>query len=612
MATIPALAQDAEIGMATGIGHRITGIQIRFDSPHPWLPEAGTLLGGTVALARHDGLLGAPGEGDETVQLRLSELAGLAEPVFDDTAFLPLSQAVFESMRGLGFVGVWVMPDPSEFRIEDGQVLDLRPPGQTQMTLVVTVGRVTEVRSVGLGERLDPEKTVNNPVHARIVSESPVRPYREGGGGRTDLVRRDLLDTYVFRLSRHPGRRVDVAVAAAEDEAGGVLLDYLITENRPWLVFAQASTTGSAGTSRWREHLGFIHNQLTNHDDILALGYQTANFKDVHTVYGSYERPLWNDRLRARVGGSYYEYVSSQFGLADEEFAGDGWDVNAELVWNVAQRGAWFLDVVGGVKYQHVGAENNLALVEGEDDFLKPGLGIRLQRSREIDRTYAQVGLEWNLPGAATDGDDLDALGRTDAVEDWVLLRGEASHSFYLDPILRDTRETKAGLVNELALSVRGQYAFNSRLIPGETFVAGGLYSVRGYPESVVSGDNGVIASAEYRVHLTQALEPDVSPGSLFGGPFRFRPQYQYGPTDWDFQLKAFVDAGAVSSVDRVSFEVDSALLGAGIGAELSITRRFNVRVDWGFALLDLEDSAGESTVDAGRNELTLVITAVY
>lgn len=607
-----AQAQSTEIVAPVAGGHRISLIQIRIDRPHPWLPDPALLLDSTAMLARRDGLLGAPAPDEPSIALRLSELAGLDQPLFDDTAFQALSQAVFERMRQLGFVGVWVMPDTAEFRVEDGRVVDLRPEGTTSMTLIVTVGRVTEVRSVGLGERLDPEKTVNNPVHARIVRNSPVRPIVEGEGAQADLVRRDLIDAYTHRLSRHPGRRVDVAVAAAEDEAGGVLLDYLITENRPWLFFAQASTTGSAGTSRWREHFGFIHNDLTNADDILTLGYQTANFKDIHTAYGSYERPVWSDRLRARIGGSWYEYVSSQFGLADEEFAGDGWDASLELAWNVAQSGAWFLDVVGGLRYQHVSATNNLALIEGEDDFLKPGVGLRLQRTREIDRTFAHLGLEWNLPGVVTDGDDLDALGRTDAVDDWVLLRGEASHSFYLDPLLRDTAERKAGLVNELALSVRGQYAFNSRLIPGETFVAGGLYTVRGYPESVVSGDNGVIASAEYRIHLTQALEPDVTPGSMFGEAFRFRPQYQYGPTDWDFQIKAFVDAGAVSSVNRQSFEVDSTLVGVGLGAELSFTRRFNVRVDWGVALVDLEDATGGRTVDAGRNELSLVITGVY
>src|SRR5205807_5670103 len=129
---------------------------------------------------------------------------------------------------------VYVTPDPAEFRVEEGRVVDLRPQGLTTLTLLVTTGVVTDVRTVGIGERLPPDQTINNPVHQRIRERSPIQPRNPDSRGATttNLIRRDVLDDYVFRLSRHPGRRADVAVSASGEEPGAITLDYLVTENR--------------------------------------------------------------------------------------------------------------------------------------------------------------------------------------------------------------------------------------------------------------------------------------------------------------------------------------------------------------------------------------------
>jgi hemolysin activation/secretion protein len=259
-----------------------------------------------------------------------------------------------------------------------------------------------------------------------------------------------------------------------------------------------------------------------------------------------------------------------------------------------------------------VRVNNELAGTIGDEDFLIPRLALRLERHRDESRTDAQVGLEFNLAGVAGTSDNLDALGRLNADEDFVVLRGEATHAFYLDPYF-DAPGAKAGnLTHEILMAFKGQHALGHRLTPNEEQVAGGLYTVRGYPEAKVAGDNVAIGTLEYRFHLARALAPEVQPGSFFGQPFRWKPQYAYGPTDWDLVLKAFVDAARVTNTDRESFEVDNTLVGAGIGAELSITRRFNVRVDLGFALAELDDAAGGNSVDAGHTELHIVVTLIY
>lgn len=593
--------------------HRVSSITIVFVRENPGHPPADSLLDAVIQVVQTpEGF--APAAGPEgAISLRLRDLPSTPDARFTDAGLAALSPAVVQRMRDLGFVGVYVTPDPAQFGVVDGRVVDTRVEGDTSLTLQVTTGVVTEVRTMALGERVPPDQTLNNPLHKRIRDKSPVQPYAAGSDRRNDLLRRDLIDDYTFRLSRFDWRRVDVSVAAPGDQPGAVTLDYIVTENRPWLLFAQLSNTGSASSDAWREHFGFIHNDLTNHDDVLTLDYQTANFRDVHALYGAYERPFsFSDRLRWKVHGSWYKYIASDLGFPDADFRGDGWFAGGELKWNFFQHRDLFLDLITGIRFENVHVENELAAVEGDTDLLVPSVALRLERHRDASRLDAQVGLDFNWASAAGTDEDLDALGRVAADDNYAVFRGEIVHSFFLDPVFRKDPENAKGLAHEILWSVKGQYALGNRLIPNEEQVAGGLYTVRGYPHAIVAGDNAIIGSAEYRFHLPRALEPRVDPGTFAGKPFRWRPQYPYGPTDWDLVLKAFVDAARVTNTDRQSFEVDHTLLGAGVGAEFSLTRRFSVRTDLGFALKELEDETGESMVDAGHAELHIVITLVY
>ena len=146
----------------------------------------------------------------------------------------------------------------------------------------------------------------------------------------------------------------------------------------------------------------------------------------------------------------------------------------------------------------------------------------------EIASTRLEVGVEFNVPSVAdTDKNDLDRLGRLDPDDDWYTLRWDLSHSFYIEPVFFRSRWEDTGpggmatLAHEVALSCRGQHAFDHRLIPNYEQVVGGMYTVRGYDESVVAGDTVIVASAEYRFHLPQALGIDPNPGEFWGKPFR-------------------------------------------------------------------------------------------
>jgi hemolysin activation/secretion protein len=116
--------------------------------------------------------------------------------------------------------------------------------------------------------------------------------------------------------------------------------------------------------------------------------------------------------------------------------------------------------------------------------------------------------------------------------------------------------------------------------------VAGGLETVRGYPQSWVASDTLYLGRAEYRVHLPRLL-PDREPIELpYYGAFRVAPDRRAGRPDWDLILRAFLDYGRAEINDASSDEQDtSTLTGTGVGAELQLPGNLILRFDYGLAL---------------------------
>lgn len=446
------------------------------------------------------------------------------------------------------------------------------------------------------------------PKPVAVSSSAPPAPIERGS-----LIRRDRLDDYVARLNRHPGRRVDVAVAPADaDSPGDVLVDYLVNENNPWTFYAQLSNTGTRNTDPWRERLGFSNTQVTGNDDILRVDFITAGFENTLALIGSYEFPITSETLRGRVFGSASKFEASDVGLGGESFNGRGWTLGAEGILNFYQRHDLFVDAVAGFRAQRVSVRNQILQVAGNETFYIPYVGLRLDRDTQASLTSAALTLETTVGNPSPE--QVGNLGRAEPDTSWTILQYEAGTSFFLEPIFfPDARTPEGGatLAHELAFAAHGQWAFGSRLIPNAEDIAGGLATVRGYPESLVAGDSTLIGTAEYRFHVPRALGIEVDPTRtpLFGKPFRAMPQQAYGQADWDFILKGFIDAGRVVNSERKAFESNETLVGTGIGAELNILRNFSFRVDWAVAVTEVE---GGERVTSGSNRFHISLTLLY
>jgi len=606
-----------------GETYRVGRFLIEYRTEHPQQPSAEEILNTPVRLGVVPGGFVSTAGSDQTTTMRLADVNAGNAATFTGGALAAVARGIVESLQARGLASVVVQPHPDDLNLETGE--DLRPTRDGDMRLVVWMGVVGPVRTIAAGERFEKKigrgemERVNSAagLHRRIREQSPVQP--------GELVRKDAIDDFVYRLNRHPGRRVDVGVSPGEEE-GTVALDYIVNETKPWTIYGQISNTGTDETNRLRERIGFVHNQLTGSDDILRLDYITGGLDESNAFLASYDFPLRSDEIRMRVYGSFSEYDASEVGFADEAFSGQNYGVGAEVAWNVLQRRQLFLDAVGGLRWQSVKSTNDLFLETGKEQYAVPYIGLRAERVTDVSQTYAALTFEvqeGDLSGV--NFSDLNRLGRTPVDEDWQTLKWDFSHGFYLEPLIGNAYEGgergPTTLAHEIAVALRGQYAFNNRLIPSEQEIAGGMFSVRGYPESVAAGDTVVIASAEYRYHIPRAWR--ISPPGTINGRrqdwvkpwmhmdnFRFAPSEEFGRTDWDLIAKGFVDVG----VTDVSFpqpgEQEQTLVGVGVGAEFHFKRYLTARLDWGFAVNDVEQPT--ERVDAGDNELHFMLTILY
>ena len=578
----------------------------------------------TYRLSKNEGgIFMSAGEADgEGLEFTMAEAP---DGDYSFAALRDLQNQIVAAMSDAGYFGVVVSPDPKQFNLRDGT--DLRK-GSHSLTFNVWLNQVVEVRTVGKGARVAGDDAVNHRMHSRILKNSPVQP--EAGSGV--LVDKHELDNYMERVNRHPARRVDASLASA-GAPGAVVLDYVVNEPKPWMLYAQLSNTGTESTGEWRQRIGGSHHQLTGNDDTLTLDYLTSEFDQANAFFGSYEIPLiFPDYLTARVYGSYSDFDAENLVIpAAANFEGETVTYGGELRYTPVYAFGHAVTAYAGLEYQDIEVDNILALTKGEATLLKPYVGLEATKNKQTHRSRLSLGFEFNSDTSNSVA-DLTSLGRIGTTDDYELVTFDFFQSFYLEPLFSgyhqpDPDNWKANaLVHELAFSVRGQYALgDARLIPQEQIAGGGLFSVRGYDESIARGDSGVIASAEYRLHIARLLTPSaLLPNENVPGEaaetspqarrFNYRAPNLYGLPDWDLMLRGFVDYADFTINDRQINETEDELLSAGVGIEFQYRSNFNIRLDYGFVLKDLEDFAGNpiNGAESGDSRLHVIATFSY
>lgn len=607
-----------------GPAFSVTRFEVVYEQPHPALPPLESLLPIEVRLRPTATGWAAPRGGRPMRSVRIGA-GDVEDPRFHASALASVSRALLARIHAEGLLGVYVRPSAEDIDIDTET--DLRPEGDTDLRIGIWVGRIDDVRTVAAGERVKDEWTIDNPIHRKIRSYSPLHPAAAGIDNTTDLLDKRKLEDYVHLLNRHPGRHVEASLAASDD-ADGITLDYRIYESRPWNVYGQVSNTGTERTARWQARGGYVNRQLTNRDDILSIEYLNGGGENVNAIQIAYEapwfapkRPTWMDtsgnepawlgwanrsavpwwglgRLRWRVDGGWTGIVSnvllpSGFEGVDEIKSSD-WHAGGRFIYNAYQYKNLFVDVFAAGQFRGVTLDNETAGNTGDVTLLLFELGIQTERVNQ----YSTLNTSFSGQHGSPLGNSADYaqafsgfLGRAATSSDWWTLNFDIGASYFLEPLLFRSRfddptsAASSRLSHEIAIGARGQYAFDYRLIPQSSQVIGGLYSVRGFPQGVAVGDTVFLGTAEYRFHIPRSLPIRRRPVELpWVGDFRIAPQQVYGRPDWDLIFRAFIDAGkSIRNNGQLATatELNQSLVGAGVGLEFIFRGNLRARVDW-------------------------------
>ncbi len=617
--TIAATTAEGE-----GKAYPVTELKVDYLFPHPNLPSIDALMNMEVQLGVVDGGYVAPRTGIELVKVKLNQIGKGAVQKIYRSGITAIYGGVLRFLNSKGIIGVFVVVNKNDIQIDehdskrdkDARLVEGTEDQYkyTSLDIQIVTSVVKQVRTVEIGEASDASR-VDNSRDAAIRNRSPLQPAAEGATERHDLLRKDILDDYVLQLNRFTGRHVDVAISGT-NKVGELNLDYLISEGRPWYAFAQISNTGTSQTAEFRERFGYVNNEVTGHDDVLSLDYSTAAFSKSQTVEGSYEVPFLDlDRVRYRVYANWNEYTASDVGQNDVNFSGNQWLVGNEGIVNVFQKRDLFIDAVAGFRAQGVESDNESSATTGQATFFEPYAGLKLERISDISTSVGQLMFTSYITDASEQ--NLSGLGRANVSRAPFVMQYDFDQSFFLEPMFNAPKFAagQSTLAHEIFMTVHGQYGFGNRLFPQAEDVAGGLFSVRGYPESIVSGDTVVIGSLEYRLHIPRLFPIQNDPGKtpfLWNKSFRFSPQQPYAKPDWDMILRTFIDAGEAINADRLTTERDATLVGTGVGMELLYKQNFNIRVDWGMALSAIHDGNGNETVKPYSQRVHITATVLY
>jgi hypothetical protein len=630
---------------------RVGAIELEYALEHPDQPPLDGVVPLFVDLRRTDLGWAAPAEGEPSERIEVG--APGSEPLeFEASGLIRVMGALVSRLHEIGLYGVDVRPSSQDFDLENER--DLRPPERDALTIVVSVGRIAQIRTIAVGDRVKDDWKIDNEIHTRILQASPMQPVGVGAEETTDLLDRRALEDYLFRLNRHSGRRVEAALSPGDDP-GEIVLDYRVLESKPWYAYAQVTDTGTRRTNPWQTRLGYVHRQLSDRDDILSIEYLNAGLDDVNGVSTRYqapffggERPDWMtrrrgdpkwidwlprekipwwgiDRMRWELDFGWSKAQAGRsdtlVGLANDRVTSNQFGWGGRVIYEAWQHRNLFIDVWGGMGFRDVNVKNRTAGTDGGSLLVLPKVGIHAERISQISNLGLDVSFQGQI--VSIDEANLDALGRDGSDDRYALIGFNLGYSTFLEPLVRPeawrdpSTELSSTLAHEISVGLRGQYAFDYRLIPQSNGAIGGLYSVRGYSQSVAVGDTMVIGSLEYRFHVPRALPVSRQPMQIpLIGDFRAAPQQVYGRADWDLTLRAFLDLGRTIRNDRFSIaagapEFNQTLVGAGVGAELQIRSNFRARIDWAAALKDTNGNISNGA-DVGDSEIHVLFSILY
>jgi hemolysin activation/secretion protein len=392
---------------------------------------------------------------------------------------------------------------------------------------------------------------------------------------RDKVASQKKLDYLVNLLNLNPDRHVS-AVVSRGAEPNTLAIQYDVYEVSPWHFFIQADNSGT-DEREWAPRAGIINTNLLGFDDRLTTLYQAAldSMNENYSLFGSYDFPIMDPRLRLNVYGGYSEFdISPESGLID--FLGSGTFYGAILRYNIYQEQNWFFDVTGSWSEEESDITPSLfpEFFASKVRMQLWGVGANIYHRDDMSNTSLTFNRVQNSGGSDQDAfwDPVTFTGaRTDAERDFAIFTFVANHNQYMDQDKVD--------------QLRGTFRWiepTERLVPAKMTSFGGMYSVRGYDEYEIVADGGILASVQYEYDLvrhSQTVEPGTKTSKYIESIKKLAPL-------------AFFDYGRTKVESRVPGEKgNQSLYSIGVGLAFDVGNNFSGALYYGYPLEDTDDT---------------------
>ena len=259
-----------------------------------------------------------------------------------------------------------------------------------------------------------------------------------------------------------------------------------VRDRDPVSIYTALGNTGSDDSGDWRLSFGYQHANLFDRDHALTLSYTTSpeDTGDVQQTGIFYRLPVYS--LGSEMSAYYIDSTVDSGTVSDFDVSGAGEFAGLHYKYAFPKYGELSHSISAGLEDRYF--DNDVL-------FLGVNLGVPV-RSRPISLTYAG---QWKKQGR-----------QLDFSVSWAANVGGGSHNDKFDyrvnragadvywQAFRYSLDYQHPFDNgwEFKGYVRGQWS-DDQLIPGEQFGLGGRYSLRGFEERELSGDNGIMLQAE-------------------------------------------------------------------------------------------------------------------
>ena len=461
-----------------------------------------------------------------------------------------LTQCILSVYRDKGYSGIYVAVPPEA--LEDGKKL------RDEILLInIIEAPVTSVTT----NYYTPE---NKRVKTGYLKPSFLQewsPIKVGEVGK-----QKELEEFINLLNLNPDRYISATVSkGAEPETLSV--GYNIYEANPWHYFLQVDNSGT-DDRQWTPRVGLINTNLTGIDDRFTVFYQAPwdkGITDKYSIFGSYDFPIMGPKLRLELYAGYSQFdVDGGGGI---NFLGHGSLYGGELRYNAFQKDGWFFDLTTSLSREKSKVSSSIfsAILGSEVEMDLWGIGFDIHKRSDMSNTSITFDRIQSVGGSSQDKfwDGLTGA-RTNADRDFAIYTTAANHSRYLD---NDKIQRLTGSLRWIVP--------NERLVPAKMTTFGGMYSVRGYKESRIVADGGILASAQFEYDL---VKHDAAQG-------------QPTPTLGEYELKklaplVFFDYGRAKIKDPVPGEKGSEeLYSIGVGMLVELGENFSGAVYYVYPL---------------------------